>query len=678
MKGTIKDTLHKIGLSKKEIEVYLFLGKFGPRKGMETAKQLKMNKGQVYRILQILQNKGVIESTLEHPKRFIAVPLEKVIDTFISIKREEVDLIEENKEELLNDWDKVRQIETDSGFEKFTVIEGEKRVFNKIYQMIKETKKEFVTLCSVYGMIMAEKYGIFEEAKNHPLKDKVKFRLLTQITKDDIKVTKSILKTIGTKVNIKGRDPERSSLVFPRVVIKDRNEILLFISNEQKIESTLFTNCKSIIESFYSIFQDLWKSSANIEQRIAELESGKPASVMEIIKNPETAKKKYFDTLDNAKEEIIIVTSSKYLIEVAKTIDLIKKWRKNGVTTKIMAPITHDNLKAVKALLTCSEVRHIPVGYRETTIIDGKKLFQFNTPCTTDIEDCEILNFENVFLTTNQDYIQQTRKTLFEIWIKTHPTSEKHIQPIMQTKLTKEELHRTFRKMDRYGLKEIAYKKNDLTEKEVLNQIKEFNENLSKHKVSSVDRSDKVYYTGSRAFASIHPPENFQLPEFIIAVFRNEETSTFGLENNLRIFLKPEIKEAYQLVAVVVDNPKVVEYRRSLFEGMPGSRNIILVDRNKLDVQVYGNTLFAGWTIPIPLIPTKYVLPPGCIIFEGYGNVDSGIFSFLYPSGRNQEVWYNHLKAFVTFFHPTSKYVGSGIDGFIDREAFQISYPSKK
>ena len=164
-----------------------------------------------------------------------------------------------------------------------------------------------------------------------------------------------------------------------------------------------------------------------------------------------------------------------------------------------------------------------------------------------------------------------------------------------------------------------------------------------------------------------------------MAVFRNEKTSAFGLENNIRIFLKPERKTApYQLVAVVVDNPKAVEYRRSVFEGMPASKNIILVDRNKLDVKVYGNTLFAGWTIPIPLIPTKYVMPPGCILFEGYGKVDSGMFNFLYPSGRNQEVYYNHLKAFVTFFHPSSKYVGSGIDGFIDREAFQISHPAQK
>ncbi|MEJ2281083.1 MAG: hypothetical protein P8X97_04100 [Candidatus Bathyarchaeota archaeon] len=253
------------------------------------------------------------------------------------------------------------------------------------------------------------------------------------------------------------------------------------------------------------------------------------------------------------------------------------------------------------------------------------------------------------------------------------------MQPILQTDYDKREVHKTLRKMDRYGLKEIRYLDTVLTEKEVLNQIKQYNKNLSKSKIHSNKWSDTLYFTGSRAFAVINPLNNLRLPDFIIAVFKNEKTSAFGLENNIRIFIKPERKGApYQLLAAVVDNPVAVEYRSSLFEGMPASNNIILVERNKLTIELYGNTLFAGWTIPIPLTPTKYIIPPACILFEGYGKVNSGRFNFLYPSGRNQEVYYNNLKAFVTFFHPSSKYIGSGIDGFIDREAFQISHPPQK
>ena len=116
-------------------------------------------------------------------------------------------------------------------------------------------------------------------------------------------------------------------------------------------------------------------------------------------------------------------------------------------------------------------------------------------------------------------------------------------------------------------------------------------------------------------------------------------------------------------------------YRKAKLAGFPGGQNIILVEKNQLNIRVHGNTFFAGWTIPIPLLPTKYVLPPSCILFEGHGKVRSGMFNNFLPSKRKQDIWYNNLEAFVTFFHPSSKYIGPGTEGSIDRESVQISYP---
>ena len=68
----IKDVLKKSGLSEKEIEIFILLNRKRMQKGTEIAKQLKMNRGQVYRILKSLERKSFVEATLERPKRFIA------------------------------------------------------------------------------------------------------------------------------------------------------------------------------------------------------------------------------------------------------------------------------------------------------------------------------------------------------------------------------------------------------------------------------------------------------------------------------------------------------------------------------------------------------------------------------------------------------------------------------
>jgi len=101
---------------------------------------------------------------------------------------------------------------------------------------------------------------------------------------------------------------------------------------------------------------------------------------------------------------------------------------------------------------------------------------------------------------------------------------------------------------------------------------------------------------------------------------------------------------------------------------------LALLKENQFHIMKGGNTLFVGWTVPITLVPSKYILPPSCILFEGYGKLKSGKLSTIIPSGRKNEVVYNCLEAFVTFFHQASKYSGPGTEGFIETELVRTSY----
>jgi hypothetical protein len=43
------------------------------------------------------------------------------------------------------------------------------------------------------------------------------------------------------------------------------------------------------------------------------------------------------------------------------------------------------------------------------------------------------------------------------------------------------------------------------------------------------------------------------------------------------------------------DNPQGVLHRRNVYAGTPFEKNYQLVNKDQLEVRVYGNTLFAGW-----------------------------------------------------------------------------------
>ncbi len=109
--------------------------------------------------------------------------------------------------------------------------------------------------------------------------------------------------------------------------------------------------------------------------------------------------------------------------------------------------------------------------------------------------------------------------------------------------------------------------------------------------------------------------------------------------------------------------------------GSPAGHNIKLVKKDELQTRIHGNTFFAGWAVPIPLLPPKYSLPPACLLIEGFGDLKTDSFTIFSPSGYRTETERNGFEAFVTFFHPESKYSGPGTDGFFARDYFATTYP---
>jgi sugar-specific transcriptional regulator TrmB len=118
----------------------MFIYLRGVKKTSQLASALKSNKGLIYRILK-LQRKWLVEITLESPTCYVAVPFEKIIDYYIQLKREEAARNESEKQELLSDWKNIVQPEHEVPLEKFSGIEDQKKIFQKICRMVKMTKK---------------------------------------------------------------------------------------------------------------------------------------------------------------------------------------------------------------------------------------------------------------------------------------------------------------------------------------------------------------------------------------------------------------------------------------------------------------------------------------------------------------------------------------------------------
>jgi sugar-specific transcriptional regulator TrmB len=679
---TVENVLKDFGLTEKEVEVYVFLAKHGVLKSREVARQIKKDKAQVLRILKSLQSKGLVESTLEAPKRFTAVPFEKVLEAFIKAKRDEAALIESTKKDLLLYWKSIGRTRPEVPLEKFVVIEGTNKIYSKISQMITETRNQFSTISTVPGLLRADQMGLLDLVSSHPLRSKIQLRFLTEFSGQNSNAINVLLeKTSKAGINFRGKNPDLGLRPFPRMVIRDEKEVLLFITprveaaRAKQMDTGLWTNCKTLVQTFVAVFEDLWRNATDTQQESVAVDTGRLPPKTFIISSAETVREKYDEILNSAKEEITFMTSSQGLIDLWKNITVLRDWVGKGVSIKIMAPTTVENLKAVQQLSKCCEVRHVPESRLKTTIVDGKHVFQSKNP----ISDQETLEEEPksayTFYTIDSEYVAKTKVVLNDVWKNAQAPSTVTLESILNPPPPSVDPFRKAKADSLYlrGSFQIEeHAQGAITEKDVLNKI------LNSKKIIAKDpQKDINIMCGSSASAAIHPPAGFNLPDMLINVWHCDKQSSWGAEDWLAVslWLKTPTGYRYVPVAHVTDNPAALEFRKGVWAGTPAGKNCQLVQKDQFHVQVHSNTLFAGWTVPIPLFPPSRVLPPSCILFEGYGALRTTVTKMRAPSGRTQVTEANRFNAFVTFFHPTSKYSGSGTDGIFNRDVFFTAYP---
>jgi hypothetical protein len=349
---------------------------------------------------------------------------------------------------------------------------------------------------------------------------------------------------------------------------------------------------------------------------------------------------------------------------------------KKSVSIKIMAPTTVENLKAVQQLSKYCEVRHVPESRLKTTIVDGNHLFHSKNP----VSDQNMLEEEPksayTFYTNDPEYVNKTKIVLNDVWKNAQPPSAVTLESILNPPTPSLD---PFRKVEagspytKWSIQIEEQKRGAITEKDVLNKILNAERIIAKDPLKDISSM-----CGSSASAVIHPPERFNLPDMILWVWHCDKQSSWGAEDWLTVslWLNTPMGYRYTPVALVTDNPDALEFRKGVYAGTPAGQNCQLVKEDQFQVQVHGNTLFAGWTVSIPLFPPPYVLSPSCILFEGYGEPRTTVTRTRIPSGRTQITEANQFNAFVSFFHPASKYSGPGTDGIFNRDVFSTAYPA--
>jgi sugar-specific transcriptional regulator TrmB/CBS domain-containing protein len=414
--------LQVLGLSKREIQVYMFLAKSGVQSASFVAKRLKMERVQAYRTFKKLQEKNFIDATLERPTRFTIVPFDALLEGFIDAKKSEVVNFDEQKESLLSSWRAVSAPEPELPVAKFSVITGKKKIHSKMLTMIEESKKEVIILTTALGLIQEDLAGIFDALLQSAKKRKIQFKIITDITQENLKITERIDKQVSVENSrIKLRHMTLNSQFFPRFLIKDEEEAILYapFNKEASVlnleDEGLWINDRMFISILKAFFVQMWQSAVDATRRIDELKSGIPIGETVVIKDPDEAWAKVAKVLETAKDDIVIITPSQSINNLLEN-DPFTKYLKKGLKWRIMASIDSDNIEIAQKLSTRYEIKHVPISYLTMMVVDNKHLFMFKTSPLEAWANESIFYLTDTFYSNDPSSTERVTEMLNDTW----------------------------------------------------------------------------------------------------------------------------------------------------------------------------------------------------------------------------------------------------------------------
>ena len=251
------EQLASFGLTDNESKVYVFLGKYGSHRALDTGKSLRLPRSEVYHILSSLQNKGIVSASFQHPIKFSAVQLDKAVLILINAEKERVKHLESKEKQMLELWNNIPDLKLDpetNKDDKFQMLQSLNQIHSKIKEMASSAKNEILILGSEKDFLKfyhADILESLEESGNS-------YKLLSSCTQRTMYIFDDI-----DRSKVKQLTQDLGLLCF---VVKD-DELLFFTKSSEgtgKEAMAMWSDSKQLTFSMKTLFDFCWASAKKI------------------------------------------------------------------------------------------------------------------------------------------------------------------------------------------------------------------------------------------------------------------------------------------------------------------------------------------------------------------------------------------------------------------------------
>jgi sugar-specific transcriptional regulator TrmB len=254
--------LTKLGFTQTQLKLYLTLLKMEKADARTLSKHASMPRPVVYRTLDELQKKGLVEKEITKPYTFRATPIQYGLQVLIVQKVEECrDIREKAKTFLRKMQDKEEDTLVDQEY-KFIIVEGKERIIQRMKEQHDSAKRSVNILSTFRRWLQILDYCFENYVK--ALKRGVEYRVVIEKYISEKGLPENVLNLMA-EPNFELRFSSNS--VKTNAAIFDGREVTFnFYPSKLLTESPIiWTNHLSFRTMFQKTFEDVWESALKLD-----------------------------------------------------------------------------------------------------------------------------------------------------------------------------------------------------------------------------------------------------------------------------------------------------------------------------------------------------------------------------------------------------------------------------
>jgi sugar-specific transcriptional regulator TrmB len=127
--SAVVNYLQDFGLTEKEAKIYYILSRIGSASANEISSATQYNRLQTYRSVKGLLDRGIVEISLERPRKYTPLKIEHVISLLQQEAANRIMQLETKKPLLLQKWAEITDFPISRTTHTFRIVQGSKNVF---------------------------------------------------------------------------------------------------------------------------------------------------------------------------------------------------------------------------------------------------------------------------------------------------------------------------------------------------------------------------------------------------------------------------------------------------------------------------------------------------------------------------------------------------------------------